>query len=370
MKRIAFFGQDFIGDALVWANMLEAVGRFFAPCEVTVFCPMDRVELYECMVFCNQVLGYDPSMMWSAEEARGFGHFDIVLNTRYDADSISRIQALDHDSAYGFENIDIPEPVCKRVYTDYVPLSRWDDFHLRRETSITEQGAELIRIFDPNYHCEMIRFDTSTFKREQAEPSKEPMAIFAMGASDPTKRWALKNYLEVARFLRESDVSPLFLLGPNELEFESDIGIAGFQIRKCLSFKKIAGFFDKGSGTVCVLGNDTGLMHLACAMGVPSVTIMPHGTHFTWFPYAADNRAEHICITPECADIMCVNECRQRLSCVGKISVEEVKRAVSGLISREYGFHALDSAFSALPFSTGDCPTPRRILHLNKEAIP
>ena len=333
MTRIAFFTQDLIGDALVWANMPKAAAEVFAPCEVTVFCTKGVAELFSCMAFCDKVVSYDPNVPWGAEEAHGFGHFDMVLNTRYDADSIVRVEALDHGVVYGFENVDIPEAVCKRVYTDYVPLSRWDDHHLRRETSVTEQGAELIRLFAPDYHYTFMEFGKTEFIRETPTPTDAPRIVFVVGASDPAKSWGLARFLEVARFVAESGFCPLFLLGPLEQALAPQIGEAGFDMGNCLPFRRIAGLFDPDYGTVCVVGNDTGLMHLACALGAPSVTIMPHGTHFTWFPYADDKRARHFCLAPDCAAPMCVNECSDALHCAARISPEEVKQAIMRITS-------------------------------------
>lgn len=328
MNRLAFFSQDLIGDALVWANLPKAMTELFAPCEMTAFCTKGVAELFGCMSFCDKVVEYDPDKPWSAAEARSFGRFDIVLNTRYDADSVARMEALDHERSYGFENIDIPEAVCKRVYTDYVPLSRWDDFHLRRETSVTEQGAELVRLFAPDYHCRFVRFDENEFAKEAPEPTVAPRVVFVLGASDPAKSWGLENYLGVARSIKGRGFRPLFLLGPGERGLAPRVAEAGFEAGECLPFRKIAGLFDPDYGTACVVGNDTGLMHLACALGAPSVTIIPHGHHFTWFQYGADERARHVCLAPACAAPMCVNGCKSAAECVGKIAVD---RVVSGI---------------------------------------
>lgn len=369
-SRVAYFPQDLIGDSLVWANLPKAMAECFTPCEVTVFCTKGVAELFGRMTFCNTVIEYDPAKPWSAEEATAFGRFDTVLNTRYDADSAQRVEALDHERAYGFENIDIPEAVCRRVYTDYIPLSRWDDYHLRRETSVTEQGAELVRLYDPGYHCEFVELGKTEFVREPPEDRAERRIVFVLGASDPAKSWGLENYLELARRVLERGFRPMFLLGPKEAGLAEKIAItqrrrdaeredlsaarnakgaketpaqrpqsenktsrtsrtlrednAGFEVGVCLPFRKIAGLFDPDYGTRCVVGNDTGLMHLACMLGAPSVTIMPHGHHFTWFPYGADERARHVCLAPACATPMCVSECGETAKCAGKIQVEQV----------------------------------------------
>lgn len=340
MTRLAYFPQDLIGDALVWANQIKAFATWLIatrrmPCEAVVFCTKSVADLFHCMAFCDRVVSYDPTMPWTAEEARGFGRFDAVVNTRYDADSVARVEALDHDAAYGFENIDIPESICKRVYDGYVPLSRWDDFHLRRETSVTEQGAEIVRLLDKGYHCEFVEFGKSDFVREVPEPADAHRVVFVIGASDPAKSWGLDNYLEVACFVRHQGFLPLFLLGPKERSLTSRIREAGFAVGECLPFRKIAGYFDPNYGTRCVVGNDTGLMHLACALGAPSVTIMPYGTHFTWFPYGKDKRARHICLAPDCASVLCLNECADFTNCAARIAVGEVEKAVLGATAKE-----------------------------------
>lgn len=324
MTRIAFFTQNLIGDSLMWVDMPGALAARFAPSEVTVFCTKGVAELFECMAFCDKVVVYDPAEPWTSNEARGFGHFDLVVNTRYDADSVARVETLDHDEACGFENIDIPESVCQRIYRRYIPLSRWDDYHFRRETSVTEQGAELVRLYDPDYHCTFVEFGKTEFVREAPPPIDIPRIVFVVGASAPAKSWGLGRFLEVARFALQNGYRPLFLLGPLELGYAPQIESAGFETKINLPFRQIAGYFDPEYGTACVVGNDTGLMHLACALGAPSVTIMPHGHHFTWFPYGADERARHVCLAPVCATPMCASECGDVAACVGKISVDQV----------------------------------------------
>ena len=170
------------------------------------------------------------------------------------------------------------------------------------------------------------------FARDPPEPSDKPRIVFVLGASDPAKSWGLDNFLEVAGFVRDQGFKPLFLLGPSERDLAPRVREAGFAKGVCLPFRKIAGLFDPDYGTRCVIGNDTGLMHLACMIGAPSVTIMPHGTHFTWFPYDGDTRVPHICLAPDCAAPLCVNKCRDTAHCVGKISTSEVKNAVGNIL--------------------------------------
>ena len=336
IARIAYFAQDLIGDALTWTNIPMAFAAMYAPCEITVFCNSGLGELFKCMAFCDRAVPYDSTVPWSREEAATFGHFDIVVNTRYDADSVERVRALSHDAAYGFENIEIPEDICRRIYDGYVPFSIWDNVRLRRETSVTEQGAELVRLLDSGYHCEMVSFGKTDFVRELPEDVGHPRVVFVIGANDASKSWGLERFLEVARFVRGHGFTPLFLLGPKERELEPCIRAAGFEANACLPFRIIAGLFDPDFGTACVIGNDTGLMHLACALGAPSVTIMPFGSQFTWFPYGKDGRTRHICLAPSCSCVMCASRCGELSACVQKVAVEDAFQVVARLVGIDF----------------------------------
>jgi ADP-heptose:LPS heptosyltransferase len=286
------------------------------------------------MTSCDHVIIYNLAEPWGAEEAAAFGYFDLVVNTRYDADSIARIKALDHEEACGFENVDIPESACKNVYRRYIPLSRWDDYNLRRETSVTEQGSELVRLYTPDYHCHYISFCKMEFISEAPTATDTPRIVFVVGASDPAKSWGLERFLEVARFVFGIGIRPLFLLGPLEKGFETRIEKAGFEVGFDLPFRKIAGYFDPDYGTVCVVGNDTGLMHLACAIGAPSVTIIPFGFQFTWFPYTNDPRAIHRCIAPACSAPMCSTVCPRLAQCINQVSTSKVESEILALLNQ------------------------------------
>ena len=56
------------------------------------------------------------------DEARGFGHFDLVVNTRYDADSVARVEALLAEcgfsgaQVFGDRNFNFPDADEARIH--------------------------------------------------------------------------------------------------------------------------------------------------------------------------------------------------------------------------------------------------------------
>lgn len=336
ITRVAYFTQEFIGDVLVWLNHIEALATHYKPCEITVFCSKLIKSILDGYVFADKVISYNPAQPWSREEIESFGVFDAVFNTRYDADSMQRVILLKHNRAYGFENVDIPEKDCKAHYDAYLPLTLWDDYRLRRETSVTAQGAELIKLIDPTYQCDYVQLDETTYVYDFTDNAllTANRIVFVLGASNRTKHWGTSQYISLALRMKERGYIPIFLLGPTELDYAKEIEKNGLTTFKNISFAKIATLFSHTHGAQCVVGNDTGLMHFACILGTPSVTIMPLGTHYTWFPYAKDERALHIACIPPCVHLMCTQECKKFAQCVDMITISAVEKGINTVLAQ------------------------------------
>ncbi len=103
-----------------------------------------------------------------------------------------------------------------------------------------------------------------------------PYALLIPGDSKgegSPKRWPVAGYGTVARMLTGRGVTPVVVGGPNEAGLAAAIG------RACPGAVDLTGrttMFDiaaLGAGAVVVVGNDTGPLQLACAMGGPTVAL-------------------------------------------------------------------------------------------------
>ena len=83
-------------------------------------------------------------------------------------------------------------------------------------------------------------------------------------------------------------------------------------------------YFHLHTGKLSAFDNDTGIMHLACALDCPSVTISALSASFTWFPYSSQ---KHRLCKAECAKVQCSKFCDRTNECIAKISVEQVWNA-------------------------------------------
>jgi len=246
-RQVGYLAQDLIGDALVCLNELEALSEFHQPCEVTVFCTRGNRGLFDGHAFCDRVVCYEPGK-WKPEELPA-ADFEAVFNTRYDRDSVELLRALRPRHAYGYENVEIPEALCRAVYDKWLPLSMWDDEELRYNNSVTEQGASLIRLVRPEYHCQSVRLAENTFVHDgNAWQFLERRTVLLLpAASSRYKHWGTANYLALAKALRERGCKPLFLLGPREMDYADGIRAAGFRVLSGLSFAQVAALMDAAS---------------------------------------------------------------------------------------------------------------------------
>jgi hypothetical protein len=98
--------------------------------------------------------------------------------------------------------------------------------------------------------------------------------VIAPGAGSIQKRWPLENFLHVAEHLRRTDRKICFLLGPAENEHIGACEIANLgRLGPCLSDLPLADVLAVLAVAGGFIGNDSGITHLAGALGRPTITI-------------------------------------------------------------------------------------------------
>ncbi len=94
------------------------------------------------------------------------------------------------------------------------------------------------------------------------------------GSGGSKKCWHLDNFLSLARQLSEREVEVLFLLGPAEVERlrpSEKVQIHG--AGKCVAHLALTQVIGLLSCADALLGNDSGVTHLAAGMGVRTIAL-------------------------------------------------------------------------------------------------
>jgi heptosyltransferase-2 len=110
------------------------------------------------------------------------------------------------------------------------------------------------------------------------------VVALAPGAVGPSKRWPAFAYAEVARQLTAQGVAVWVVGGPSEKQIAGEIiGGAGPLARDLTGTDLRGGILALAAAEVAV-SNDSGLLHVAAALGTPAVGIFGPTSPWHWAP--------------------------------------------------------------------------------------
>ncbi|HJT67644.1 MAG TPA: glycosyltransferase family 9 protein [Pyrinomonadaceae bacterium] len=110
------------------------------------------------------------------------------------------------------------------------------------------------------------------------------IALLHPAAAFATKRWATKNFARVAEYLAERGYAPVAIAAPNEAQIidelvnEASVPILSLD----LSLPEVSAL---ASRSQLFIGNDSGIAHIAAAVGTPSVVIFGSSNIAHWRPW-------------------------------------------------------------------------------------
>lgn len=150
---------------------------------------------------------------------------------------------------------------------------------------------------------------------------KDNTIALCIGTSIPQKTWAIENYLKVARFFLEKGYYVVILGGKKERAELEKISLPKgiIDLTGKLSLIESAGVAGKSK---LVIGGDTGVMHMAAAVGAATLTLFsctnpylhcPYSEHSYFYKKDLDCQfcAETIAIAEvglHCSDCKCIKE--------------------------------------------------------------
>ena len=117
--------------------------------------------------------------------------------------------------------------------------------------------------------------------------AEKKIALIHPAAAFETKRWATENFARVAEFVADRGFAPVAIAAPHEAQvIENLLGEASVQIASFdLSLPEVTALAARSQ---LFVGNDSGIAHIAAAVGTPSVVIFGSSNVANWRPW---NRA-------------------------------------------------------------------------------
>lgn len=158
-----------------------------------------------------------------------------------------------------------------------------------------------------------------------SEDKPDKKILFGIVATRDPKRWPISHYHQLAKLLEQElpDYKVLIPLGPEEKdkslrdEFLNRGDLPNVEFLQ-LPLDKLP---EAIKGSKLYIGNDTGLKHLAVALGMKTFTFFGPEEPLEWHPYREEDhpfffvenlecrtRVAHYCALKECDSMICLNQ--------------------------------------------------------------
>jgi heptosyltransferase-2 len=149
------------------------------------------------------------------------------------------------------------------------------------------------------------------------------------GAKDGFKRWPKEHFVVVGQSLQKMGYKIVITGTKGELALREEISrrIVGAKVYEDFSLRKFAAFLN---GVDLLISNDTGPVHLACALGVPVIALYSSTDPKLCGPHLAENS---LAIARPATCQPCLKRSCQRPFCMMQIGAEEVVNAAKKMLN-------------------------------------
>lgn len=180
---------------------------------------------------------------------------------------------------------------------------RWGNvYHATRGWIYTQTSARAKGIHPAEWNLQLLRdcgLCVNDIRNEYVLPANElaeakrffsghhletakPTLFIQPFTSNPSKNWPLKNYLELAAHFHSKSVQIIFGGGPDERQKLEPMRAAGFRVAAGVPLLVSAGLMKLST---VIVGADTGLLHLAVAMGKRVAMLMRPNIRQRSYPF-------------------------------------------------------------------------------------
>ncbi len=278
-RKILVRATNWVGDAVMSLPALRALHEKFPGAEISILARPWVADLYGREPFCHRVIPYTPANLtskWQASRALRSENFDvaILLQNAFEAAAVAFAAGIPERIGYARDG---RGPLLTRAIAVPKPgeIPRHERFYyleLLRRAGILEKLPE----------SEMIRLEGAPaarlagLDRFRALGLGETVVGVSPGAAYGTaKRWLPDRFASAASRVANDLGARVAIFGSqSERELCDEVENACTAPAKNLAgHTTLAEFIDMAAACRVYLTNDSGAMHIASALGVPTVTV-------------------------------------------------------------------------------------------------
>lgn len=324
-RRILVIRPGGIGDAVLLVPALLAVKECFPHAELTLLAERRNGGAFRLCPQVDRLLLYDrPADL--LEVLRG--GFDVIIDT----EQWHRLSAVVARLARAPLSIGYATNDRKRLFSHGVTYSH-DDYEA---FSFFKLLAPLG--IDPPVSLTVPFLTIPGEADARAESLLKaaqhlPVITIFPGASIPERRWGAARFAELAQRLTLAGFR-IAAVGGADDRAEAEVivsGCGGLNLAGRTSLAESAAVLARSR---LLISGDSGILHIAVGLGVPTVSLFGPGIEAKWGPRGLNHRIvnHHLACSP-CTRFGTTPRCPENARCLSEITVGEVMSAVEKLIN-------------------------------------
>lgn len=221
----------------------------------------------------------------------------------------------------------------KRLYTHSISYSH-DEHEIDSFFSLLEPFGILTEHASNSLYLSVPARDAGSAAEKLEVLADSPFVALFPGASIPEKRWGSAKFRELALRIRGHGLRVVVVGGKGEAEAGAAIAGGGVacNLAGCTSLAETAAVLARS----CLLvTGDSGVLHMAAALGIPTVSLFGPGIARKWAPrgecHIVLNR--HLHCSP-CTRFGHTPRCSEGARCLAEIGIDEVEKTVIELLRK------------------------------------
>ncbi len=289
-ERILVRATNWVGDAVMSLPALRALRGRFPRARISILAKPWVADLYEREPFCDELIPYTPTdlraKLAAARALRRFG-FDcaILLQNAFEAAAVAFAARIPERIGYARDgrsplltcSVPVPRP------GEIPPHERFYYLELLRRAGLIDAlpPSKAIRLEGA---CAAREAGLARF-RELGWPGPA-IGVSPGAAYGSAKRWLPERFTESANRIARATGAPVALFGSKaERELcESIAANIAAPVRNFAGETSLGEFIELAAACRVYLTNDSGAMHIASALGVPTVAVFGATNHVTTGP--------------------------------------------------------------------------------------
>jgi lipopolysaccharide heptosyltransferase II len=327
IRRILFLRHDRIGDMVLSTIALKALRKGYPQASITVLTSERNYQILKHNPNVDEILIYK-GIPWFIREIRPRS-FDLVIDPflTYEMKQAAMTYLAKGRYRIGFEQAGREVFFNLKCPVAYPPKQMVDHLlDLVESTGGKRAGCE-----PEVFLCDTeIAWATKALADKGISANELAIAIHP-GAHYPSQRWPAERFGEVARRILHQGSGKVILFGSSEergfLEVVTKIAGVDIPIFFNGNIREFIALLNRCDLLVC---NNSGPLHIAAALKIPTVSIIGPTVTPLWLPYGEN----HVVINKSLPCSPCDRAVCNDHECMVSITVDEVFAAIKSQIAR------------------------------------